>query len=192
MCHTSLRDFLTNETRSGAFFVPPSYHLKLSYRCFSLNLEGLLSDTPLLTNTYYRANCRRHWTSFLATIPGASILEQLSHFPDRGLSYHLFSFLQAIFYLFHQNSDHAPIQAMDVLISCVNSLALALECDPAPGRWLQTSFVEFVSFNYNRTSVLCSKIQHEHATALQRNVKRVETAIREKVLCVSFAFQHSF
>ncbi|RXW12475.1 hypothetical protein EST38_g13379, partial [Candolleomyces aberdarensis] len=26
MCHTSLRDFLTTESRSGCFFTPPSYH----------------------------------------------------------------------------------------------------------------------------------------------------------------------
>ncbi|KAJ2919115.1 hypothetical protein MD484_g1292, partial [Candolleomyces efflorescens] len=31
MCHTSLRDFLSTENRSASLFVPPSYHLKLSY-----------------------------------------------------------------------------------------------------------------------------------------------------------------
>jgi hypothetical protein len=198
MCHTSLRDFLTTETRSGAFFVPPSYLLKLSYLCFSLHLEGFPSCTPFSSNTYYREKCRRHWTvwtSFLATIPGANILaalEHLSHIPDRGLSYHLFSFLHAFFYLFHQDSDYMSIQAMDVLISCIESLALALECDPAPGRWLESSFYTFGLFSGGFVrSVQCSGIRHEHPTALQRNVKRVETAIRAKVLWASFALQHS-
>jgi hypothetical protein len=196
MCHTSLRDFLTNETRSGAFFVPPSYHLKLSYRCFSLNLERLRSGTPFLTNTYYRENCWRHWTSFLVTIPGVSFLaalEQLSHLPDRGLSYHLFSFLQAFSYLFSKDSDYVSTQAMDVLIRCVEPLALALECDPAPDRWLQMRFRSFLGWTgHECRRVHCSEIQHEHATTLQRNVKRVETAIQAKVFHASFAFQHSF
>jgi hypothetical protein len=197
MCHTSLRDFLTTETRSGPLFVPPSYHLKLSHRFFSLNLEGFLSGTPFSFNTYCWGYCRRHWTGFLATIPGASILaalEQLSHFPDRGLSCHLFSFLQAFLYLFDRNADYMSTQAMDVLISCVESLALALECDPAPDRWLQTEFGSFFGKHcfLQRWRACCSGIQHEHATTLQRNVKRVGTAIRAKVSCASFAFQHSF
>jgi hypothetical protein len=192
MCHTSLRDFLTNETRSGAFFVSPSYHLKLFYRFSCLSPEGLRSGI------HHWENCRRHWTGFQATIPGASILfamERLSHLPDRGLSYHLFSFLRAFFYLFDQGSDYTSIQAMD-FISCIESLALALECDPAPDRlgWLQTDFDSFFGKHdfLWRWRVCCPGIQHEHATTLQRNVKRVETAIRAKVLCVFFVFQHSF
>jgi hypothetical protein len=155
----------------------------------------LRSDTPFSTYIYYRKNYPRHWTSFLATIPGTSILaalEQLSHFPDRGLSNHLFSFLQAFLYLFDQDSHYMPIQVMDVLISCVESLALALECDPAPGWWLVSSFSSFGLFSVvSRHSLQCSGIQHKHATTLQHNVKRVETAFRAKVLCVFFAFQHS-
>ncbi|RXW18509.1 hypothetical protein EST38_g7353 [Candolleomyces aberdarensis] len=38
-CHTSLRDFLTTQNRSGSFFVPPSFHLRLSYCFFSYILE---------------------------------------------------------------------------------------------------------------------------------------------------------
>jgi hypothetical protein len=87
-------------------------------------------------------------------------------------------------------------QAMDVLISCVESLALALECDPAPDTWLQDWFSSLTmgggwGVDMHRY-VYCSGIQHEHAATLQRNVKRVETAIIEKVVRVSFTFQHSF
>ncbi|KAJ2935731.1 hypothetical protein H1R20_g1361, partial [Candolleomyces eurysporus] len=46
MCHTSLRDFLTTESRSGCFFTPPSYHLYLTYRCSAvLPVGGRLSRT---------------------------------------------------------------------------------------------------------------------------------------------------
>ncbi|RXW15525.1 hypothetical protein EST38_g10324 [Candolleomyces aberdarensis] len=44
LCHTSLRDFLTTESRSGHFFVPPSFHLHLSYYCFGSIYES--SDRP--------------------------------------------------------------------------------------------------------------------------------------------------
>ncbi|KAJ2913678.1 hypothetical protein MD484_g6732, partial [Candolleomyces efflorescens] len=48
MCHTSLRDFLTTESRSGPYFVPPSFHLYLSYYCFSsLIEEGFRLRLPL-------------------------------------------------------------------------------------------------------------------------------------------------
>jgi hypothetical protein len=197
MCHTSLRDFLTNETQSKVFFVSPSYHLNLTYRCFSLNLERELSGAPWLPN-YFTENCGYHWSDFLATIPGKSIhagLQQLSHLPDRDLSYHLLSLIQAFFCLFDPRSDYAPIQAMDLFISCTESLVLALECDPAPGRWLHRGFLYsglYTSGTGYALSVHCSEIQHEHATILQRNVKRAETAIRAKVLCASFALQHSF
>ncbi|RXW15750.1 hypothetical protein EST38_g10104, partial [Candolleomyces aberdarensis] len=39
MCHTSLRDFLTTESRSGCFFAPPSFHLYLADRCCNLKEE---------------------------------------------------------------------------------------------------------------------------------------------------------
>ncbi|RXW12913.1 hypothetical protein EST38_g12941 [Candolleomyces aberdarensis] len=47
MCHTSLRDFLTTETRSGAYFVSPAYHLKLSFHWFILNLSQQSLREPI-------------------------------------------------------------------------------------------------------------------------------------------------
>jgi hypothetical protein len=44
MSRTSLRDFLTTETRSGCFFTPPSYHLYLLYRYSTLH-DGQQPDT---------------------------------------------------------------------------------------------------------------------------------------------------
>ena len=130
-------------------------------------------------------------------MPGESLhagLEQLSHL-DGGMPHHLFSFGQTFFYLFDYGSHYRPIHARDILISCIESLALALECHPAPGRWLQRKFRNFGFFSGGFDPlkwVHCSGIQHEHATTLQRNVKRVETAIRTEVFCASFDFQRSF
>ncbi|KAJ2912642.1 hypothetical protein MD484_g7772, partial [Candolleomyces efflorescens] len=39
LCHTSLRDFLTTESRSGRFFVPPKFHFRLFLRCFTHHLD---------------------------------------------------------------------------------------------------------------------------------------------------------
>ncbi|KAJ2925256.1 hypothetical protein H1R20_g11820, partial [Candolleomyces eurysporus] len=41
LCHTSLRDFLTTENRSGRFFVPPAFHFRLFLRCFTFDLDVL-------------------------------------------------------------------------------------------------------------------------------------------------------
>jgi hypothetical protein len=160
----------------------------------------MLRNTPhFKLDTYYWDNCQRHWAE-LVTMLGASIqyagLEQLSHLPDRGLPYHLFSFSHSFFYLFGYGSDDEPIHARDILISCLESLALALECDPAPGTgWLQTPLRVFGFFpakcDPQWDTAHCSVIQPEHATTLRRNVKRIKTAIRAKVLCASFAFRHS-
>jgi tetratricopeptide (TPR) repeat protein len=38
LCHTSLRDFLTTESRSGQFFAHPSHHVHLLLRCFECEL----------------------------------------------------------------------------------------------------------------------------------------------------------
>ncbi|RXW21857.1 hypothetical protein EST38_g4006 [Candolleomyces aberdarensis] len=37
--HTSLRDFLTAESRSGRFFVPPSFHIRLLVHCLNCELR---------------------------------------------------------------------------------------------------------------------------------------------------------
>ncbi|RXW13685.1 hypothetical protein EST38_g12169 [Candolleomyces aberdarensis] len=40
LCHSSLRDFLTTEGRSGRFFVPPSFHARLVIDCLSCELKA--------------------------------------------------------------------------------------------------------------------------------------------------------
>ncbi|KAJ2922593.1 hypothetical protein H1R20_g14499, partial [Candolleomyces eurysporus] len=38
-CHTSLRDFLTTESRAGRFYTLPAFHLCLFFRCFIVSLK---------------------------------------------------------------------------------------------------------------------------------------------------------
>ncbi|RXW13117.1 hypothetical protein EST38_g12736 [Candolleomyces aberdarensis] len=182
---TSLRDFLTSKTRSGTFFVSPSYHLKLSYHCFSFNFERQLNNIPSSPVTdYSEQRCRYHWVQFLKTNSEQSILnepKQLFHLPSQNLSYHLFSFIHVFLWLFGDDSDHSPQQVWYGLSKCIESLALALECDPAPDRWLQKMFISLGFRPHFVAKHVCrSKIHQEHATALQRDVGRLGKAIREK------------
>ncbi|KAJ2934206.1 hypothetical protein H1R20_g2913, partial [Candolleomyces eurysporus] len=58
LCHTSLRDFLTTESRSGCFFVLPSFHLHLSYYCFSLFFEEKKGPAQGYAWQFFDAHCR--------------------------------------------------------------------------------------------------------------------------------------
>ncbi|KAJ2930248.1 hypothetical protein H1R20_g6825, partial [Candolleomyces eurysporus] len=60
-CHTSLRDFLTTESRSGHFFAPPSHHLYLSYRCSIFHDKQEPGNAAAL---YSINNCGEHFEQF--------------------------------------------------------------------------------------------------------------------------------
>jgi hypothetical protein len=91
LCHTSFRDFLTTESRSGRFFAPPSHHLYLSYRC------SLVQDKPKRENaaaSYGIGNCENHAEKFARLPPSlqepvlqtvdalyARNLAQVQHYP---------------------------------------------------------------------------------------------------------------
>ncbi|KAJ2930451.1 hypothetical protein H1R20_g6642, partial [Candolleomyces eurysporus] len=68
MCHTSLRDFLTTESRSGCFFTPPSYHLYLLYRCSTFH-DGRQPDTAAAL--YGISRCAEHLEQFTSLPPTA-------------------------------------------------------------------------------------------------------------------------
>ncbi|KAJ2931115.1 hypothetical protein H1R20_g6011, partial [Candolleomyces eurysporus] len=69
MCHTSLRDFLTTESRSGCFFTPPSYHLYLLYRCSTLHDDGQRPDTAAAL--YSISHAAKHTEQFTQLPPTA-------------------------------------------------------------------------------------------------------------------------
>ncbi|RXW20100.1 hypothetical protein EST38_g5760 [Candolleomyces aberdarensis] len=77
ICHTSLRDFLTTESRSGCFFTPPSYYLQLSYRCSTFH-AGQRPDTAA---TLYSIRCfAKHLEQFVRLPPTAQ--GPFPHFPQ--------------------------------------------------------------------------------------------------------------
>ncbi|KAJ2920867.1 hypothetical protein H1R20_g16225, partial [Candolleomyces eurysporus] len=86
VCHRSVREFLTTESRSGRFFVSPSFHFRLSGNYFSLNLERLLSPTPSSLNAISSQWCNRshwHWREFLKVISqNPTIYNELDQLAD--------------------------------------------------------------------------------------------------------------
>ncbi|KAJ2923970.1 hypothetical protein H1R20_g13125, partial [Candolleomyces eurysporus] len=180
LCHKSVNGFLMAESRSGPFFISPWYHLKLSYYCFSLNLERLLSNAPLSPARRFSI---QHWNQFLNAVSEQSILaelKQLPHPPYRISSRHLFSFAQVFIWLFRDDSVYRPQQVLHSFTSCIESLALALENDPAPDRWLPLQFYSLGLYGLMRKDVQRLNIHQEQATALQHNVERIEKAIMAK------------
>ncbi|KAJ2911639.1 hypothetical protein MD484_g8778, partial [Candolleomyces efflorescens] len=192
ICPTSLRDFLTTESRSGTFFISPSHQLQMSYYCFNLKLKHLLSGkTPTMppATQYGVRHCRDHWMKYPArTTSEESLfleLEQLVHSPTQTLSYYLFSFTR-VFFALEWGERHRPMsqQAFRNLTKCAEFLALALECGPEAGPggdgWPRKGFGALGMDMHSHGNLRFEVTRGEQATALQRVVDRMSTAIRAK------------
>jgi hypothetical protein len=165
LCHTSLRDFLTTESRSGPFFVPPSFHLYLSYYCFSSVIEGN-------HGSYCWMYFNRHWDLF-ARSGNCDFLTEIEHFKARqpllvnGVSYHLF-LCSTFFCTFFLKTKLQVVNGWDscyILTECANQLVLAAECaDPHTRRWLETGLSCDQPHQLNITQLFtehtCEALQH--------------------------------
>jgi hypothetical protein len=185
LCHTSLRDFLTTESRSGPFFVPPSFHLYLSYYCFS----SLIGARNVGGGSYTWHYFDSHWRSF-AKSGDRDFLTEIERFKAcqplyvNGVSYHLF--LCSMFFYAFFRTDRTGLQAVNrdscyMLTECANQLVPAAECPgPHTQRWLEKgldygppwwSTVQFT--------------EHTHKI-LQHDLQRASTAIRANVCLLNF------
>jgi hypothetical protein len=203
-CHTSFRDFLTTESRSGPFFISPSYHLKISYCCSGIvfrERQPNIETPSLLVTAYSWGHCVEHLNKFLEETSEEHILEafeQLPHLPEQTLPVHLLPFTYILYWLFVDHYYTRPKEAFHAVTRCIELLALALECDPQPDRWLCGAFSE-LGLPGQRRATLCTpradyylEIRQEQATALQHIVERVETAIRAKVLLCFLGLQQLY
>jgi hypothetical protein len=194
MCHKSLRNFLTAESRSGPFFTSPSYHLKIYYRCLAIVPERQPNNTRSSPVTKYSwESAVAHLDKFLEGTSEDRILEafeQLPHLPKQTLPVHLLSFTHIFYWLFARHSYTRPKEVSHAVTRCIKFLALALECDPQPDRWLNMRFDELLGLpgsGYAKPFLTPGthyylEMRQEQVTALQHIVDRVETAIRAKVL----------
>ncbi|KAJ2935724.1 hypothetical protein H1R20_g1370, partial [Candolleomyces eurysporus] len=91
LCHTSLRDFLTIESRSGPFFVPRSFHLRLSYYSFTSALEDNEDWAE-----YYGKNFSHQHLRSLTSVEACDLIDEVEHIKARQslsvdrLPYHAF------------------------------------------------------------------------------------------------------
>jgi hypothetical protein len=202
-CPKSLCDFLTNERRSAPFFTSPSYHLKISHRCLAIVLKRQPNETQSSpVEKYSWEYCIPHLDKFLEGTSEERILEafeQLPHIPNwQPLPDHLLSFTHNFYWLFANYDYTRPKEAFHAVTRCIELLALALECDPQPDRWLCEAFSELGLPGPRWATLLTSRadyyfeIRQEQATALQHIVERVETAIRAKVLLCFLGLQELY
>ncbi|KAJ2923749.1 hypothetical protein H1R20_g13345, partial [Candolleomyces eurysporus] len=175
LCHTSLRDFLTIKSRSGLFFVPPSFHLHLSYYCFSTIFSTPEGRPHDYGSQYFKA----HRRSFVQLSEARDFLKEIGQFKggqpqlvDR-LPYHAFlcSMLFSMLFLVKPQ----PLDDSSYLLTeCTKQLALAVECsDYRIQLWLEKDIPYFIVTEPTRTFQLT-----EHAyKALQHDLQRASTAI---------------
>ncbi|RXW23521.1 hypothetical protein EST38_g2357 [Candolleomyces aberdarensis] len=167
LCHTSLRDFLTTESRSGCFFAPPSFHLHLSYCHFSLNFQT--GDEPISNPI---RQCNR--VGFVEACDFINEIEQFktqacqSLRPNRP-SHHAFLCSLLFFYSFTYETS----VGLQYLVKSIEQLALAVECPSLhTGLWLESVLTgRILSFNTREMEIT------EHIFGvLQHNLQRASNA----------------
>jgi hypothetical protein len=180
LCHTSLRDFLTTKSRSGCFFVPPSFHLYLSYYCFASMIErGNVANAA--GPDYSWMNLDHHWRSFTNS-DDCDFSAELEQFKARQpqlakrVPYHAFLCSMFFYGLVGARYDSQKLNDSYVLTECSHQLVLAAECtDPHIRHWLKTGLASLDGHN--------TEIQFTEQTcnALQHDLQRASTAIQASV-----------
>ncbi|KAJ2931896.1 hypothetical protein H1R20_g5193, partial [Candolleomyces eurysporus] len=139
LCHSSLRDFLTTESRSGPFFVlPPPNYLTLSYRffCSAFRIHGRPSAYDYVDS---------HWGGFVIELIGSScrFISEVEQFKARQPGTNrtpLHAFLcSALFHNFLVFGGRAipNSDASYTLTECATQFVLAVQClDDRIGLWL--------------------------------------------------------
>ncbi|KAJ2913427.1 hypothetical protein MD484_g6985, partial [Candolleomyces efflorescens] len=149
LCHKSLRDFLTTESRSGPFFVPPSFHLCMAYYHFDedmderLNTLGYNHTRPFIDHLGDR--------SLIAPDAIKSFTANQSLFVDRlpAPAFLCSMFWYLIFNLLGSNDR------TEMFEECAHHLALALECPHTSiRRWLLRDTPSAILSRYPTSSTI--------------------------------------
>jgi hypothetical protein len=181
--HASLLDFLTTESRSGPFYVPPSFHRFLSYRYlilwFELSSEGF---SPTRMNPFRWS--QSHLDKYQAAISAEDIV-QVTRVSSQNFPSHVF-FTTAIFSceLFGVRNHISPGHELEILTKCMELLALALENVFQPVVWMHKTFqsLKFPELTLAAMAEdLTFNLDQEQVARLQNHLRRIETAIRTKV-----------
>jgi hypothetical protein len=177
LCHTSLQNFLITESRSGAFFVRPSFHLHLSYYSFSLALEN--GNGP--AEAYAGQHFDGHWDSFTGLIEPLDLIEII-----KGHSLHVVrlpceAFMcSMLFYSLFLLDLSIPNLGSCLLTELSKQLVLAVECpNPRARLWLETGLY------YDLRSGFMDEVEFTEGLfeTLQRDVRRASSAI-DAMVCI--------
>jgi hypothetical protein len=204
LCHTSLRDFLTTASRSGPFFVPPSFHLYLSYCCFcsliarkegrKVTVQGPVQKRPVSDVKPRFDYCLFHFADHFNSIGKNSdycnFSTAIEQFKARqqllvnGVPYHAFLCSMLIHTLIITASPRLN-DGLYMLTECTNQLVLAAECtSPRIQDWLKLPW-SYCSYEKEEDSIPFSK--HTYNT-LQHDLRRASTAIQANVCFFEFHF----
>ncbi|RXW14741.1 hypothetical protein EST38_g11118 [Candolleomyces aberdarensis] len=179
LCHTSLRDFLTTESRSGCFFVPPSFHLHLSYYSFSLSFHP--GSGYILGGEW-----QYHWNAF-AHPEACDFINEIERFKTQAcqsphanrLSHH--AFLCSMFFSsLTLHSSRISVGLHYLLVKSIEQLALAAECPVLHTRlWLLGAYIPLGYFPFDPWWMEFT----EHIFGvLRHNLQRASNAIHANVM----------
>ncbi|RXW22711.1 hypothetical protein EST38_g3129 [Candolleomyces aberdarensis] len=180
LCHTSLRDFFTTEGRSGSFFVPPSFHLHLSYHLISSIFENLGVYRPAYNyGTWYLAH---HWREASAQSYACISANEQSNAPHslhaNRLPYGAFLSHMSLYSLL----NNFPITggSPSLFTEWAKQLARAVECpDPRIKLWLEAGLGMDFNFVNRGINIRIEFTERTHQT-VQHDLRRASTAISAK------------
>ncbi|KAJ2913414.1 hypothetical protein MD484_g7000, partial [Candolleomyces efflorescens] len=184
LCHTSLRDFLRTESRSGCFFVPCSFNLHMAYSCFAslLNTKEVQSATM-----YSSAYLDSHLFRLVSNYPDAKdfnneveqFVAQKSMFTDT-FSPHVFLCTMFFYFVVCGVTSQRDIP-FSHLIEWSKHFALAMECPDGHLRpWLnhrmRLPILEGNPIHSVRFTEQAYKTVQQHL----RRITGISTAIRKR------------
>jgi hypothetical protein len=181
VCHKSLLDFLTSESRSGSFFVPPFFHLHLSYYCFAARSYA------------YWNLCCRHWESFVTSCDFVNEIEEFKacqHLRIGRSPYPTFLCTMLFHIVFDLISEpyliskSHPSSSTYLLTECAKQLALATECPgPLIVDWLGEYPFALTGYRPRISSI---QITEHLCKTLRHDLERASAAIHAKVRFSNF------
>jgi hypothetical protein len=183
-CHSSLRDFLTTESRSGPFFASPRFHLCLSYYCFASFFKEVNLRAYSYGQAYLNDHCRRSF-AFSKSILSNEIEEftTCQRLFVGGMPSHTF-LCSMFFYSIVRKGRPTSDRSWYILTECTKHLALAVECpDSRIQHWMERGLY-YGSFGPCMHTVQFTKQTFQ---ILQQHLERASIAIHANV-----RFRHPF
>ncbi|RXW13723.1 hypothetical protein EST38_g12130 [Candolleomyces aberdarensis] len=182
LCHTSLRDFLTTESRSGSFFVLPSFHLHLSYHLVSSLFKTPRDNGPI--HDYSMWYLKDHWreAAAFAESSASTLTNEIEKFkaphslranrlPYRG-------FLCDMFFFSLLYNPSTSDGFTHFLTECAKQLALVAESpDDRIGPWLETVMNFYV---LGGPSLRTFQFAEPTCKTVQHHLRRASAAIYAK------------